>query len=597
MTTAGARNVELAGGNEPLNILQDALKTKTGIADAPLGTSDIFKQAGVGGYGALSAALMGRKQEMAINMRDYQDALSKMAGTYSDMSKKALTNYSQAVEAYNTEVDRLQKIEDVARGYEQEVSLLKIKHEMDKELKGLSGDGTSLTEKEMADMAMDLVSNDPINYPTLASALAEVRKTFGSQTIDPTTIPGGSEQGAIHMRNETIAPQCAQYTNDLAGTRFGDSLENKISQTDKSITRGRVGDTIVTNEGGDKYGHVAIITGYDGNNYILSESNYRKNDEGVGIVTHDRRLPMDSVNIKGFTPTKLTKDNSILTERLTKGVGQADYFKAPETVKTKQDALDMLGFGTPGLTEGLETGTQEDAKPTIDVETLKEEFNKKVINLSSEGKMKTAKQQFAKYLRDGELELAKDYVDSLVTGEGKQLSGPQVNLVTEGQVIQNVTKPLYKILSDNKDVFGPIVGYLGQVNQYNEKAQIIDADLRIASQTIGRYLEGGVLRKEDEEKYRKMLPQLTDTPGVAEAKLKSVDSLLKQKQMQTIQNLAISGYDVSGYVADATGNASFSTDNDFYSLSEADTAPMGSIIVLDNGKEVVKIGDNQYSDL
>jgi hypothetical protein len=66
-------------------------------------------------------------------------------------------------------------------------------------------------------------------------------------------------------------------------------------------------------------------------------------------------------------------------------------------------------------------------------------------------------------------------------------------------------------------------------------------------QSIGKYLEGGVLRAEDEKKYEKMLPQLSDTPAVAKAKLVGIDALLKAKQQQYIQDVQTGGYNASNF--------------------------------------------------
>ncbi len=130
----------------------------------------------------------------------------------------------------------------------------------------------------------------------------------------------------------------------------------------------------------------------------------------------------------------------------------------------------------------------------------------------------------------------------------KQLSPTQATLLAEGRQLSFVLDPLYKIIDKNSNLFDPILGKLGQLNPYYEKAQKIDDDLRRSSQVIGRYMEGGVLRKEDEEKYRRMLPKLTDTSGVAKDKLDGVAELLEKKQREYIESFARAGYDVSGFV-------------------------------------------------
>lgn len=150
----------------------------------------------------------------------------------------------------------------------------------------------------------------------------------------------------------------------------------------------------------------------------------------------------------------------------------------------------------------------------------------------------------------------RSYVDSngdIIEIGDKQLSAAQANLLSEGNQLSFVLDPLYNILETKKDLFGPVTGRIGQSNPYNTAAQTIDDDLRRAAQTIGKYMEGGVLRKEDEEKYRRMLPQLTDTPDVARNKLEGVTDLLKQKQLDYIDSYARAGYDVSNFVSSDSG--------------------------------------------
>ena len=77
---------------------------------------------------------------------------------------------------------------------------------------------------------------------------------------------------------------------------------------------------------------------------------------------------------------------------------------------------------------------------------------------------------------------------------------------------------------------GPIMGRtLGQ-DPWNTKARDFDAAMQLATQMAGKFLEGGVLRKEDTEKYRKMLPQLSDTPAVAKLKIARMEKLVKNIQ-------------------------------------------------------------------
>lgn len=128
----------------------------------------------------------------------------------------------------------------------------------------------------------------------------------------------------------------------------------------------------------------------------------------------------------------------------------------------------------------------------------------------------------------------------------KRLPPNQVLSLNEGAQIPRALEDIRTTLDANKDIFGPVAGRLAGANPYNEKAATIDAQFRTAAQQFGRYMEGGVLRKEDEEKYRKMFPQLSDTPAVAANKLALVDRMLKQKSESDQAAIAASGYDTRG---------------------------------------------------
>ena len=61
------------------------------------------------------------------------------------------------------------------------------------------------------------------------------------------------------------------------------------------------------------------------------------------------------------------------------------------------------------------------------------------------------------------------------------------------------------------------------MNPYSAAARA-NADIDRVRQRVGKALEGGVLRKEDEEKYKRILATLRDTPGTA---IYKVDQMLE----------------------------------------------------------------------
>lgn len=82
----------------------------------------------------------------------------------------------------------------------------------------------------------------------------------------------------------------------------------------------------------------------------------------------------------------------------------------------------------------------------------------------------------------------------------------------------------------------PVIGRLRGLNPFDTDAQAFDSQLRLTRQIIGKALEGGVLRKEDEAKYSAILPNRGDTDQAALAKLEFIRNDIGQKLQTFIQN-------------------------------------------------------------
>lgn len=76
-----------------------------------------------------------------------------------------------------------------------------------------------------------------------------------------------------------------------------------------------------------------------------------------------------------------------------------------------------------------------------------------------------------------------------------------------------------------------------------QKRAVIDR----VKQVIGKALEGGVLRKEDEYKYTKILPTIGDKDAVVLTKLNGLETAITQRLEQTIEALEQAGYNVGGF--------------------------------------------------
>ena len=100
--------------------------------------------------------------------------------------------------------------------------------------------------------------------------------------------------------------------------------------------------------------------------------------------------------------------------------------------------------------------------------------------------------------------------------------------------------------------------------------------INLVKQIIGKGLEGGVLRKEDESKYEKILPTLSDHPDVVQAKIRNLTHTLEQKRSTRLDALEDAGYNVSRFRARGTPGGSITVNapdgstHNFATQAEAD---------------------------
>ena len=165
-----------------------------------------------------------------------------------------------------------------------------------------NGDGTFTTQK-----VLDVAGN-PLAHQAIVSTVSNLDASGHPYTQNQGTLPPTVESnGSLHMRGDKPATECGQAVNDWLGTHFPDSLTGKISQCDTTIGTNenpvKVGDAIVTNEAAGT-GHVAMISaiGQDekGTYYQLTESNYKKDANGNGLVETGRKIYSNSGKIQGF---------------------------------------------------------------------------------------------------------------------------------------------------------------------------------------------------------------------------------------------------------------------------------------------------------
>jgi hypothetical protein len=114
-----------------------------------------------------------------------------------------------------------------------------------------------------------------------------------------TTFDRPSKDGDLGYSSKWWAAQCGAWVNDLTGIGLGDSYASKTAKMDAGITaeNSQTGDVVIIPYGDT--GHAAIINSkYEINGelyYRLSESNWSKDANGVGVITHGRSVKASTI--------------------------------------------------------------------------------------------------------------------------------------------------------------------------------------------------------------------------------------------------------------------------------------------------------------
>lgn len=134
-----------------------------------------------------------------------------------------------------------------------------------------------------------------------------------------------------------------------------------------------------------------------------------------------------------------------------------------------------------------------------------------------------------------------------------KLPPDKVIAISEFKAIPQLLADLNTSIEQNETLFGRGAGRVAGAMTKVYPLDVVDtleAQISNVRQTVGKLKEGGVLRAEDEVKYRKMLPELTDSPEVAKNKIKLVLREMNQKYLNTVGALQSAGYDVSPFTAE-----------------------------------------------
>ena len=309
----------------------------------------------------------------------------------------------------------------------------------------------------------------------------------------------------------------------LSGSLGIETLNKELIDT-KRIIDGTEDDirSEITSAGGTATESQVMAMSNSRNKQLIKNYNYLLDTKNASTTQLTTMMNL-SVQDRQFAEAEFTR-------KLNFGMQVAQFQQtATNNARSQFQFLITNGLGGALLTNPYETSLAE-----------------KTLGLPSGGLAQvvaTQQQQQSLETRKTEAEIAK--LEREGTGGGKPITSATALQLADAQAATKMLGGLKDTLESNTGLFGPFKGRLGGLNPYATQAQDVQSTINATKQIVGKFLEGGVLRKEDEAKYEKILPTLKDTPSVAERKLNNVFNLVNAKINAQQETLRSSGYNVN----------------------------------------------------
>lgn len=154
--------------------------------------------------------------------------------------------------------------------------------------------------------------------------------------------------------------------------------------------------------------------------------------------------------------------------------------------------------------------------------------------------------QTAKSIKELQLQALQQKKDE--SKQGKMLPASEAVNIGGANASFKALEEASKAFESNKDISGPYKGMISkgqgffEIGDVGRRAKAFDAQTLANAQIIGKYLEGGKMTDSDIDRYKKILPNIGDSPEVAQKKIIIVQNLIAQKQQSEKQALEQAGY-------------------------------------------------------
>ncbi len=269
--------------NQMMNVLSEALNAKNNYKNQALGTSDLFKQAGLSGYSVLAQSLNNRMAEMQDKSKSAQNLISETGGAMASTYSKIADNYNKIMQEYDSQTKMLLDIDQRAKDHEDAMALLDKQQQNEKDtatwkaaldaknltkvtLDGhdymVDGNGVVHTIKDQDGntvLGSGAVNGDSSNFAPVKSA-PKGTVFLGDKLLDQGTYNSLFNVGGI-------GGQCGTWASTVSTAgKVGNTWAKKKTKIETQDNPG-VGYKLLVPFGvdskGNGTGHVAVVTAYD----------------------------------------------------------------------------------------------------------------------------------------------------------------------------------------------------------------------------------------------------------------------------------------------------------------------------------------------
>lgn len=302
----------------------------------------------------------------------------------------------------------------------------------------------------------------------------------------------------------------------------------------------------------------------------------------TSVISRGRVVPNMDMRNEAATQKQLADRMSALENKKAAAARAADYSAAaeglelPEGYESMQPVVRAMAKNDPEQFVGLVTSLARANRPRRD-HVLDAPLTEDEIELASQYELgdiqdprlvrntiaainktlytrrpETATEDPTKALRVEALRLAneqkrRDLSSAPESGAGRPMQTSQAEALSDIKASMSQVQNMVTGLENPNTPTGPMA-YLRGMNMFDVEALGAKQLVAATKQLVGKALEGGVLRKEDEEKYAKILPREFDTLPVIRKKTEQLVQMLYSVYKGKVSAYKAAGYDVSGFV-------------------------------------------------